>query len=87
MAIFDEVSMIRIVPIKVGDQVKLKKPHPCGANDWRVIKLGMDIGLQCQKCGRQVRLLRRDFDRRFRGHLDGLDRNGDSLDGNLEGEV
>lgn len=79
--------MISIVPIKVGDRVRLKKPHPCGGNDWRVIKLGMDIGLHCQKCGRQVRLLRRDFDRRFRGYLDGLDRNRDSVGRNLEEEV
>lgn len=79
--------MIRIVPIKVGDRVRLKKPHPCGVNDWQVIKLGMDIGLQCQKCGHQVRLLRRDFDRRFRGYLDDLDRNGNSLHRNLEEEV
>lgn len=79
--------MVRIVPIKVDDRVRLKKPHPCGANDWQVIKLGMDIGLQCQKCGHQVRLLRRDFDRRFRGYLGDLNRNRDALDRNPEEEV
>lgn len=60
---------MKIIPIELGDVVKLKKPHPCGGNEWEVTKLGMDIGLKCLKCGRQVRLLRRDFDRRFRGHL------------------
>ena len=58
---------VPITPIKVGDVVRLKKPHPCGANEWEITKLGMDIGLMCVGCDRSVRLLRAEFDRRFRG--------------------
>lgn len=61
--------MVKVVQVEIGDVVELKKPHPCGANEWEVIKLGMDIGLQCLKCGRKVRLMRYDFDRRFRGYI------------------
>lgn len=61
--------MVEIVPINIGDVVKLKKSHPCGANEWEVTKLGLDIGLKCLGCGRKVRLLRYDFDRRFRGYV------------------
>lgn len=61
--------MVDIISIEIGDVVKLKKPHPCGANEWEVTKLGMDVGLQCLACGRKVRLMRYDFDRRFRGYL------------------
>ncbi|GAV31808.1 uncharacterized protein conserved in bacteria [Coriobacteriaceae bacterium EMTCatB1] len=50
--------------------MRLKKPHPCGANEWEVTKLGMDIGLKCRGCGRAVRLMRYDFDRRFRGYVE-----------------
>jgi len=60
---------VRIVPVELGDRVTLKKAHPCGTNDWEVHKLGMDIGLTCTGCGRKVRLLRAEFDRRFRGYL------------------
>lgn len=60
---------MEITPIELGDVVKLKKQHPCGANEWEVTKLGMDIGLKCLRCSRQVRLVRREFDRRFRGYL------------------
>lgn len=60
---------VPIVPIRLGDVVRLKKGHPCGSNAWEVTKLGMDIGLVCQGCGRKVRLERYDFDRRFRGFL------------------
>lgn len=58
-----------VVPIDLGDRVKLKKPHACGANEWEINKLGMDIGLTCHACGRKVRLIRSEFDRRFRGYL------------------
>jgi len=61
--------MVNIVPIEIGDVVKLKKGHPCGANEWEIEKLGMDIGLKCMGCGRSVRLLRSKFDRRFRGYV------------------
>lgn len=60
---------VPIVPIRVGDVVRLKKPHACGDNRWQVTKLGMDIGLLCLACGRKVRLERYDFDRRFRGFI------------------
>ena len=60
---------VPITPIKIGDVVRLKKPHPCGANEWEVTRLGMDIGLTCVGCGRNVRLVRAEFDRRFRGFL------------------
>jgi hypothetical protein len=61
--------MVDVVEVEVGDVVKLKKPHPCGVNEWEVTKLGMDIGLTCLGCGRKVRLMRYDFDRRFRGYI------------------
>jgi hypothetical protein len=57
---------VPIVPVRQGDVVRLKKAHPCGANEWEVNKLGMDIGLTCLGCGRKVRLERcfRGFERR-----------------------
>ena len=60
---------IPITPIQLGDVVRLKKPHPSGANEWEITKLGMDIGLGCVGCGRKVRLERYEFDRRFRGFI------------------
>ncbi|MEW6189860.1 MAG: DUF951 domain-containing protein [Actinomycetota bacterium] len=61
--------MVKIIPIEIGDVVKMKKSHPCGSNEWEVTKLGMDIGLKCLGCGRKVRLMRSKFDRRFRGYI------------------
>lgn len=58
-----------IVPVKLGDVVRLKKPHPCGTNEWEITRLGMDIGLACLGCTRKVRLPRSEFDRRFKGFI------------------
>jgi hypothetical protein len=60
---------VPITPVRIGDVVRLKKPHPCGANEWEVARLGMDLGLTCLGCGRKVRILRAEFDRRFRGFV------------------
>ena len=57
------------VDIGVGDKVILKKAHPCGANEWEVYKIGMDIWLSCSGCGHKVRLERPQFNRRFKSYI------------------
>jgi hypothetical protein len=53
----------RCTPWQVGQQVILRKPHPCGGRWWTIYKLGMDVGLQCQQCGQRIKLVRRRFER------------------------
>jgi hypothetical protein len=52
--------------IQVDDLVRLRKPHPCGSYEWRVVRIGADIGLKCQACGRRVLMDRRTFKRRVK---------------------
>ena len=54
------------IPFAVGDVLKLKKAHPCGGSDWTVVRLGADIGIKCETCGRRVLLPRRDLERRVK---------------------
>ena len=61
---------VPITPVRLGDVVKLKKPHPCGANEWEIVRVGADIGLKCRGCDRRVMLVRSEFDRRFRGFIE-----------------
>lgn len=42
------------LPLYLDDVVVLRKPHPCGGDVWRVVRLGADIGIQCATCGRRV---------------------------------
>jgi hypothetical protein len=52
--------------IQLGDIVRLRKPHPCGGFEWRVTRLGADIGLECLTCGHHVMLTRRETNRRIK---------------------
>lgn len=47
----------------LGDVVQTKKGHPCGSDTWEVVRLGADIRIKCLKCGRQVLLPRRKFEK------------------------
>jgi len=45
--------------LQLDDVVRLRKPHPCGSYEWKIVRLGADIGLECTQCGRRVLLTRR----------------------------
>ncbi|MDN7145736.1 DUF951 domain-containing protein [Liquorilactobacillus mali] len=51
---------------ELHDVVEMKKPHPCGANSWEIIRLGMDIKIKCTGCGHLVMLPRREFNRKLK---------------------
>lgn len=51
---------------RIDDVVQLRKPHPCGSYQWRVVRIGADIGLKCLVCQHRVLLSRRDFEKRLK---------------------
>jgi hypothetical protein len=53
----------------LGDVVRLRKPHPCGAYEWTVVRLGADIGLRCHGCGHKVLLPRRVLEKRLKAFV------------------
>jgi hypothetical protein len=55
--------------IAVNDVVRLRKKHPCGGDEWRVVKLGVDIRIQCLKCHRLVLLERGTLERRIKAFI------------------
>jgi hypothetical protein len=55
-----------VVDFRLNDVVRLRKPHPCGNYDWRVVRLGADIGLRCLKCQHRVLLPRSEVERRLK---------------------
>ena len=58
-----------VMEIKLGDVVRLKKKHPCGSDDWQVVRLGADIGIKCLRCQRRVLLERSVFERRVKAFI------------------
>jgi hypothetical protein len=67
---------------RAGDVVRLRKPHPCGGFEWTVLRIGGDIGLKCQTCGRRLMLPRRELERRLKSFVS---RGPELIDGALSG--
>ncbi len=47
--------------IMLGDIVRTRKSHPCGGDEWTVIRTGADIKIRCNRCGRIVMMDREAF--------------------------
>jgi len=50
----------------LNDKVIMKKGHPCGTNEWEIVRLGADIKIKCINCGRIVMIPRIEFNRKLK---------------------
>ncbi|MFD2215355.1 MULTISPECIES: DUF951 domain-containing protein [Bacillaceae] len=50
----------------LNDVVEMKKQHPCGTNEWKIIRMGMDIRIKCLGCDHSVMIPRREFSRKLK---------------------
>ena len=58
-----------VLELLLGDVVRLRRRHPCGGETWLVDRLGADIGLRCEGCGRHVLIERPALERRITGFV------------------
>ena len=58
------------VDLRMGGLLRLRKEHPCGSREWRVVRLGADIGLVCAGCNHRILMDRLDVERRFTGYVE-----------------
>ncbi|PRR80338.1 hypothetical protein CLLI_03650 [Clostridium liquoris] len=47
----------------IGDIVEMKKTHPCGSKEWKIIRMGADIKIKCCGCSRIIMLERSKFEK------------------------
>lgn len=52
--------------VQVGDTIQTKKNHPCGANTFAVLRVGMDFKIKCTGCGREVMLPRAKIEKNIK---------------------
>lgn len=52
--------------IRLGDILTMKKPHPCGEKQWRVLRTGADFRLKCMGCGHEVMVARHKAEKNIR---------------------
>ena len=51
--------------INTGIVLQLKKPHPCGGNQWQVIRTGADIKVKCLLCNRILMMSRSELEKKI----------------------
>lgn len=52
---------------EVGDIVKLKKKHPCGSQEWEILRVGADFRLKCMGCEHQIMIARKLVEKNTKG--------------------
>lgn len=55
--------------INVGDRVEMKKPHPCGAKEFEILRIGMDFKMKCCGCGHEVMVPRAKAEKNIKNIL------------------
>jgi hypothetical protein len=61
---------VAVIELRLGDVLRLRKEHPCGSREWRVVRLGADIGLVCAGCAHRILMDRLDVERRFTAYVE-----------------
>lgn len=51
---------------RLGSIVMMKKPHPCGTNEWKIVRIGADIKIECINCSRVIMLPRIEFNKKLK---------------------
>ncbi len=50
----------------LNDKVIMKKQHACGTNLWVITRVGVDIKLKCDNCGREIMMDRLEFQKKLK---------------------
>ena len=51
---------------KLNDEVIMRKQHACGTNLWTIIRMGVDIKIKCNECGREIMMDRLEFQKKLK---------------------
>ena len=54
------------VDVRVSDKLIMKKPHPCGCNEFLVTRIGMDFKIKCTNCGHEVMVPRKKVEKNIK---------------------
>ena len=71
--------MNSIMRFQVGDILELKKPHPCGSCFFRVIRVGSEIRIVCNGCGRDLTIDRLKLEKQTKKRTPENDFQGETI--------
>ncbi len=50
----------------LNDIVIMRKNHACGTNEWTITRVGVDIKIKCNHCGREIMMDRLEFQKKLK---------------------
>ena len=60
---------MQIIPLRPNDRIQMKKSHPCGGNIFCVLRVGSDVRVKCESCGRDMTIDRLKLEKAIRRTL------------------
>ena len=60
---------MQIIPLRVGDRIQMKKIHPCGSNFFCILRVGGEMRVKCEGCGRDMTIDRIKLEKSIRKNL------------------
>ena len=59
----------------VGDRIQMKKRHPCSSDIFKIMRVGSDVRIVCDGCGRDLTLPRESIEKMIKKviHADSQD--------------
>ncbi len=66
---------MQIIKFKVGDIVELKKPHPCGSKQFKILRVGSDVRVICLGCSHDMTIDRIKLEKSVKKFILGGDEN------------
>ena len=65
-----------ILKFSVGDIVEMKKNHPCGSKLFKIMRVGSDVRIICEGCGRDMVLDRIKLEKSVKKLIKGDENDG-----------
>lgn len=54
---------MQITRLSVGDRIQMKKRHPCSSDVFKILRVGSDVRVICEGCGRDLTLPRESIEK------------------------
>lgn len=52
--------------VRLADILVMKKQHPCGCNQFEVLRIGMDFKIRCRGCGHEIMAPRKNIEKNIK---------------------
>jgi hypothetical protein len=63
---------MQIIPLHPNDRIQLKKSHPCGGSVFVILRVGSEVRIKCETCGRDMTLDRLKLEKSIKKNLTSL---------------